>query len=562
MAIYHLEAKVITRGVGRSVVAAAAYASCSEIYNDYDGITHNYEQKRGCVHSEVILPPNAPSEWQDRAVLWNAVEATEKTKDSRLARELIVALPTELDKDEWIALLRNYIIENCVAKGMCADFSMHDTDGHNPHAHILFTVRPLNDKGKWQPKTQKEYICKRGNEERGFTADEFNVAQADGWEKQYQYFVGKKKVYMTQSEAKSQGYERVSKNPKSTLYGRQNPICAEWNSEEQILQWRKAWETAVNKSLEQKNISERVDCRSFAERGNDEQPTIHEEVYARVIEQRGGVSERCELNRQIRKDNQTLRQIKEEIKRLTDIIENTLSKIAAKLEGLWSKIVTANYIFAYNDRHKTQMEVTNGLVQISLKDYKTVIKKIKAKTAERRKLQAEKDKLNPLQIIQKNILTKQITTLTEDISELNFKRKSLLADMYCTSDSQVKEIENLIENNNETIDSITAHNAKLTENKEADKAEYEQIKNAIATEDVEAVQAERQNIRDDSESKILKRLQDSYGDKYDSKLYDEAVTATNKELSEKPIQKKSIRKALEQQHTQPKRKRTKDGLEL
>ena len=91
MAIYHLEAKVITRGVGRSVVAAAAYASCSEIYNDYDGVTHNYSQKRGLVHSEVILPPNAPAEWQDRAVLWNAVEADEKTKDSRLARDLIVA---------------------------------------------------------------------------------------------------------------------------------------------------------------------------------------------------------------------------------------------------------------------------------------------------------------------------------------------------------------------------------------------------------------------------------------------------------------------------------------
>ena len=562
MAIYHLEAKVITRGVGRSVVAAAAYASCSEIYNDYDGITHNYEQKRGCIHSEIILPPNAPKEWHDRAVLWNAVEAAEKTKDSRLARELIVALPTELDKDEWIEMLRAYITENCVSKGMCADFSIHDTDGHNPHAHILLTVRPLNDKGKWQPKTQKEYICKRGNEEHGFTADEFKAAQSDGWEKQYQYFIGKKKVYMTQSEAKAQGYERVSKNPKSTLYGRQNPICAEWNSEEQILQRRKEWESTVNKILEQKNISERVDCRSFAERGIDEQPTIHEGVYARVIEQRGGVSERCELNRHIRKDNQILRQIKEEIKRLTEIIENTVSKIAAKLEGLWSKIVTTNYILAYNDRHKTQMEVTNGLAQISLKDYKTVVKKIKTKTAERKKLQVEKDKLNPLQIIQKNILTKQIATLTEDISELNFKRKSLLADIYCDSDSQVKEIETLIQNNTETIDKITAHNARLTENKEADKAEFEQIKSAIVPEDTEAVQSERQNIRDDSESTILKRLQDTYGDKYDRKLYDEAVASTNTELSEKSIQKKSIRKILKQQHSQPEHKRNKDGLEL
>lgn len=210
MAIYHLEAKVITRGVGRSVVAAAAYASCSEIYNDYDGVHHDYTKKSGLVHSEVLLPPKAPTEWQDRAELWNAVEAAEKSKDSRLARELIVALPIELQSDEWITMLRNFITENCVDKGMCADFSIHDTDGHNPHAHILLTVRLLDEKGKWQAKTQKEYLCKRGNEERGFTSDEFKTAQIDGWEKQYQYFIGKKKVYMTPSEAKVNGYERVS----------------------------------------------------------------------------------------------------------------------------------------------------------------------------------------------------------------------------------------------------------------------------------------------------------------------------------------------------------------
>lgn len=85
---------------------------------------------------------------------------------------------------------------------MCADVNIHDTDGHNPHAHILLTIRPLDDKGKWQAKTQKEYLCKRGDEEREFTADEFRTAQTDGWEKQYQYFIGKKKVYMTPSEAK------------------------------------------------------------------------------------------------------------------------------------------------------------------------------------------------------------------------------------------------------------------------------------------------------------------------------------------------------------------------
>lgn len=79
--------------------------------------------------------------WKNREQLWNAVEAAEKTKDSRLAREFVVALPIELDKDSNISLLQNFIQKNFVDMGMCADFAIHDTDGHNPHAHILLTVR-------------------------------------------------------------------------------------------------------------------------------------------------------------------------------------------------------------------------------------------------------------------------------------------------------------------------------------------------------------------------------------------------------------------------------------
>ena len=89
MAIYHLEAKVISRGAGRSAVAAAAYMSCSRITNEYDGVQHDYTRKQGLVWSQVFLPENAPAEWADRAVLWNAVEENEKTKDSRLAREFV-----------------------------------------------------------------------------------------------------------------------------------------------------------------------------------------------------------------------------------------------------------------------------------------------------------------------------------------------------------------------------------------------------------------------------------------------------------------------------------------
>ena len=213
MAIYHMEAKVVSRGSGRSAVAASAYMSCSRMYNDYDGIQHDYTRKHGLVYQEVLLPPMAPPEWKNREQLWNAVEAAEKTKDSRLAREFVVALPIELDTDSNISLLRDFIQKNFVDLGMCADFAIHDTDGHNPHAHILLTVRPLNENGTWQYKTEKEYLCIKDGKEKGFTAAEFKEAQKEGWEKQYRYQAGKKKIYLTPSAALEKGYERVDKHP-------------------------------------------------------------------------------------------------------------------------------------------------------------------------------------------------------------------------------------------------------------------------------------------------------------------------------------------------------------
>ena len=209
---------MVSRGAGRSAVAASAYLSCSRMLNDYDGVQHDYTRKQGLAWQAVFLPPMAPPEWQDREKLWNAVEEAEKTKDSRLAREFVAALPIELSRQQQIELLQEFIRKQFVDEGMCADVAIHDTDGHNPHAHILLTVRPLDEHGKWQYKTEKEYLCVKDGEERGFTASEFKAAQAEGWEKQYPYKVGKKKVYMASSVAQVHGYVRMDKHPKSTRY--------------------------------------------------------------------------------------------------------------------------------------------------------------------------------------------------------------------------------------------------------------------------------------------------------------------------------------------------------
>ena len=542
MAIYHFEAKVITRGTGRSVVAAAAYASCSQIYNDYDGVNHDYTRKQGCVYSEVFLPSNAPTEWQDRAELWNTVEAAEKTKDSRLARELIVALPVELQLDEWKSILRNFIMENCVDKGMCADVNIHDTDGHNPHAHILLTMRPLDEKGKWEAKTRKEYLCKRGDEERGFTSTEFKTAQADGWEKQYQYFIGKKKVYMTPSEAKLQNLERASQNPKSTRYGRQNPICAEWNREEQVLQWRKEWEDVTNLELEQKQLNERVNCLSFKERGIDEQPTIHEGVTARIIEKRGGVSDRCEINRQIRKDNALLRKLKE----LVNSIENTATKIAEKLESFRNNMIAAFYEIKYNKNIADEIQRNNRTIDVIFREYNTVVKAIDETEASLSELKSKKAVLPPIHIFKHNILSEQIAKLETDIKKLINRKSVLLSDMGIKSENDVPQVEEQRNRNDIVLDNISKRNDTLSEYSESTKAHYREIKDNLSSEELTVVQEERTHIRENGILGIINKLRNTFGNKYDYDSFKEAETDVSKLLNEKPLPQESVRQRLPQ----------------
>ena len=281
MALYLCSFKNITRSEGRSAVAAAAYRAGEKVTNRWDGVTHDYTKKQGVVHTEILLPPEAPAEYLFRAKLWNAVEAAEKSTNARLCRECLLALPTELNREQQVQLVRDFVEQNFVALGMCADVAIHDPqsrNSENPHAHILLTVRPINDRGKWEPKSQVEYRCKRGTEERGFTAAEFRDATHEGWEKEYKYKTRGRKVWLTPSEAEAQGLtnsDRVSRTPRTTPHGRENPTAARWNSPEQLRQWRENWARCVNDKFKELGLSQRVDHRSYAEQGREEIPGVH-----------------------------------------------------------------------------------------------------------------------------------------------------------------------------------------------------------------------------------------------------------------------------------------------
>ena len=566
MAIYHLEAKVVSRGAGRSAVAASAYLSCSRLYNDYDGIQHDYTKKQGLVWQEVFLPEYAPQEWQDREQLWNAVEEVETAKDSRLARESVVALPIELSREEQVELLQEFIREQFVSDGMCADAAIHDTDGHNPHAHILLTVRPLDERGKWQYKTEKEYLCMKNGEERGFTAVEFRTAKNDGWEKQYPYKVGKKKVYMTPSDAEVQGLVRADKHPKSTRYGRQNPISERWNSEEQLTAWREAWADASNRYLERAGREERIDHRSNAARGLDEIPTIHEGAAAQALERRGIISDRCELNRQIKADNALLRELKAEIKKLAALVARTVPAIAEGLEKMRSRVLIFCYQLSHIRGGKTHIQKSLAVWKPELERYTGLVQQIKEKSKERKTLVAEKKALPIYHVRHHKALAVRIAELTEDLEELRSEKTLLLQKFEYAEDAGAEAFRKDIATMEAGLKKLEAQEQKYSAEMDKVLSEYAELKAPAAELDPVELYAARQAIRPEKELNAVEQLQRAYGDKYrplamlDSKR--KASGLLHEYADEQAVQKlkRAQQQKIQSEHTPPQSKKKTNRL--
>jgi hypothetical protein len=545
MAIYHLEAKMVSRGAGRSAVAASAYLSCSRMLNDYDGVQHDYTRKQGLAWQAVFLPPMASPEWQDREKLWNAVEEAEKTKDSRLAREFVAALPIELSRQQQIELLQDFIREQFVDEGMCADVAIHDTDGHNPHAHILLTVRPLDEHGTWQYKTEKEYLCVKDGEERGFTAAEFKASQAEGWEKQYPYKVGKKKVYMAPSAAQTHGYVRMDKHPKSTRYGRQNPISARWNSEEQLLVWREAWATAANRCLELAGHDSHIDHRSHAERGLEERPTIHEGVAAQALERRGIISDRCELNRQIKADNALLRELRGQVKKLAQTVKNTIPALAEAMENLRKNLLLFCYQLVYLRKGKGRLNASLNTLRPALTQYNQLAKDIRDKTKERRILLSEKKSLSAVHVFRHRELAAKIAALTEDLEELCSEKNLLLASLAYSEEDASDKFPKDIATMEQSLKRLEEQEQKYSTELDAALTEYAGFREQAQGFDPVQLYEARQAIRPGMEQEAVNRAQEVYGEKYSPLLMFDSKKTVSRMLHE-DMERRAVQRMVRQ----------------
>lgn len=306
---FHFSVKIISRGKGKSAVASAAYISGEKIKNEWDGVTHDYTKKQGVISKEIFLPDHAPKEYKDRKTLWNSVELFEKNSNAQLARNFIISLPKELSIEENKKMIEEYIQTNFVKEGMIVDLAIHDESregNQNIHAHIMTIVRPINEDGTWGQKSKKEYIL----DEKG------------------------EKVLNKNGKPKTRKVELTT-----------------WNDKGNVEKWRENFSNLCNEYLAKNKIEKRVDHRSFKRQGIKQIPTIHLGASASAMERKGIRTEKGYINREIKKQNELLKNIGNEIKKIT----SWLAGFKDKLKESYRE---------YKDQSKKQIENKSGLFNL------------------------------------------------------------------------------------------------------------------------------------------------------------------------------------------------------
>lgn len=299
MAIFHLSVKIISRSKGQSAIASAAYRSGQRLVDQETGQIKDFTHKRGVQYSEIQLPEQAPRAYNDREILWNAVQVKEAKSNAQLAREVEVALPVELTRDQQIQLVHDYVQKNFVDQGMCADWSLHDKADGNPHVHIMLTMRSIKTTGEWASKQKSGYIL----DENGH-----KVPQIDP--KTHEQKIG------------ARGRK---------MWKRTTQTYNDWNNRDKAENWREAWAEACNKYF---TPDLQLDHRSYQRQAKEQIPTIHEGTVAR---QMGDRSDRVQINQAIKAQNSLLRQLEQEWEQL----KQQLERLKAALVDLQERLLRA-----------------------------------------------------------------------------------------------------------------------------------------------------------------------------------------------------------------------------
>lgn len=319
---------------------------------------------------------------------------------------------------------------------------------------------------------------------------------------------------MTLSAAAEHGYVRADKHPQSSRYGRQNPITARWNSEDQLISWREAWADMANRAIEQAGLEERIDHRSHVVRGIDEQPTIHEGVEAMHLEAKGFVSERRALNRQIRADNALLRELKEQIRQLSKAVQMDISLLADALEKLCADMV----IFCYQLSHIREGR-EKGLSDLRLlrqisDEYGRVDRKLRETRKARKALIAKKRELSLLHVFKHKELAAQIAEKTEDIEELKTRRASILRRAGCKEDAGSSELQQRMAMIEGMLQKLDEQERRFSALSDQTIQKFADLQGQAAQVDADKMNATRQGVRAKYQDAAKKKLEETFGERY------------------------------------------------
>ena len=386
----HTHVDIVARSKGHSVIAKAAYNARDKLQDEYYGKTHDYSKKEDLVFSKIFLPEHIPKEFSNREYLWNSVEKIEKSKNSQLARNLLFTLPRELNEQDRIKLISEFIEENFTSKGMIADCNIHNpmASDHEeqPHAHILLTLREIDEKGNWKPKCRKEYILDENGE----------------------------KIKLKSGNYKSR---KVNLN--------------DWNEPDKAKEWRENFSKKANEYLARNNINKRIDPRTFKEQGREELPQIHLGTSSYQMEKKGIQTERGNQNRKIIALNLEFRKLKEELSKLTSWIGSLLGSLQVKYDE-------------YKQEKKEEYE--NKAELFNLYEYISIYYDLQGEKARKlnpyasnKKIGADLRRFSKARIYLKDNNLKTIADLQEKISTLQSQNKKISQDIK----AKTTRIENL-----------------------------------------------------------------------------------------------------------------------
>lgn len=278
MSYFRLQANIISKK-NQSAVASASYRSGEELYSERDEELKSFKAREVAPVSFLLKPDHAPEWTLDREKLWNEVEKVEKAWNAQLAREVLIALPIELNDEQQHKLVRSFVQEEFVDAGMVADVSIHRDKVHNPHAHVLLTIRPFNEDGSWGNKKTRQY--------------EFD-----------------QKGDILRDEEGEKVFQTVS--------------STDWNDRETLVRWRLNYAQAINQSFKEHGIDQTVSALSFEEQGLDQIAEVrldrNEYQFVKRMEEQGLEAKTFyhQMNQEIRKTNAEIAQLNHKIIFLSD----------------------------------------------------------------------------------------------------------------------------------------------------------------------------------------------------------------------------------------------------